>query len=495
MEREKPAYKLQEALARLGRLLRRAAGPLIRQARRIDPDLARTAAGAALICSALLFFALSILNFAYSQAARFDPRGGKPYVVHIAPGASETRHIADSYIAARKGAFVYGKARPDVIIDSIPRKGYVATSFVGRPGLTLAAGEFRKSFKRPNRYWFSGRRTSLLPGGTDRAIQDFSDYMACYYSEMKPVTMNILGDIIPGRHVAEKMAEKGVEYPFKLVAPYTRGADIVLGNLECPLTDSIKPPYSGMQFSAPASTVEGLKLLGLNIVTLANNHSTNFGRGAFEDTLKILSESRIARVGGGYDYHEAYSPVIMDVRGFKVGFIDYNSIPESIDASGSDSGVAWIRMRPWNPDSPDDFRMVEERVREAAEKSDFVVACFHWGQEYRYEPSDSMRELARRAVDAGADMVVGQHTHTIGPVELYKGGVIFYTLGNFIFDQRFSEQVRRGFILKCEFKEGMLTGLKMVPYRINNSCQTVVSTGRTAASLVNKLVEISGWRE
>jgi poly-gamma-glutamate capsule biosynthesis protein CapA/YwtB (metallophosphatase superfamily) len=102
--------------------------------------------------------------------------------------------------------------------------------------------------------------------------------------------------------------------------------------------------------------------------------------------------------------------------------------------------------------------------------------------------------MARRACDAGADMVIGQHPHTIQSMESYNGKLIAYCLGNFIFDQRFNEQVRQGVVLKCTFKKNVPVSARLVPYRISDTCQTVPLKGSSGQNLLDKLFEISGWK-
>jgi poly-gamma-glutamate synthesis protein (capsule biosynthesis protein) len=387
-----------------------------------------------------------------------------------------------------------GDNNADIYIDKSPRKGFDATRIEGCPAMELTAGKLQKTLRPQRDYWFCYKRTGIVLKVKNEEIAELEDYLTGYYDAIPPITAAAVGDIIPGRHVAEQMAQRGTDWPFKRIASVVRGAQVTFGDLECPLSDLYPPPYDGMEFIAPAKTIDGIKMLGMDFMTLANNHSTNFGRPAFSDTLRLLKANNIKYAGGGNDYTEAHRPAIVEAGGVKFAFLSYNGIEGSINASAAEPGVAWIGIEPWSPDNPEDFDTVEREVMEARKQADFVIACFHWSKEYEYRPNPSMVALARRACDAGADMVIGQHPHSIQSLEYYKGKFIAYSLGNFIFDQRFSEQVREGVVLKCRFKNNILVALELIPYRINDTCQTVPYNGAKGQPLLDKLFKISGWK-
>jgi poly-gamma-glutamate synthesis protein (capsule biosynthesis protein) len=303
--------------------------------------------------------------------------------------------------------------------------------------------------------------------------------------------MTAVGDILPGRHVVEKMNKYGVDYPFKAIAPAVKGSDVTYGDLECPLTDRITPPTSGMLFSAPKKTIQGVKLLGLNVVSVANNHTTNFGVEPFVDTLKLLQDNKIAYCGGGYDYDQAHTPAVLDAGGMKMSFLGYDSIPDVIKA-GSGPGVAWLSLPPWNAASPEELDQVLSDIRAAKAKSNYVVACFHWSAEDVYYPSDAMKNVAYKAIDAGADMVLGSHPHTIQPIEYHNGHLIVYSMGNFVFDQMQRDQTREGFFIKCTFLNSELTKVTLVPYKIRDYSQPVLQTGAAGQKILNKVLKLSG---
>jgi len=469
----------------------------------VKPFSRGRAPGVALIALSLLAFALAAVNLVYARAAR--PKGNL-YTVEISPAASiNMLPIVESYINTHANGRMKlsSGGGADVFIDEKPRKGYNAVRVTGVPAITLAAGTLRKTLRNARSWWLCSKRAGIILKQPNPEIESLADYITDYYGADSSVKLTALGDIIPGRHVAKAMAKHGVAFPFKLATPLVKGSDVTVGDLECPLTDRVEPPYSGMFFSSPTKTVEGLKLLGISVVTLANNHSTNFGRPAFTDTLETLKANDIKYAGGGYNYDEAHRPAVVEARGLKFAFLSYNSIEGSLDATADEPGVTWIRMPPYNPDNPDDVKKVVDDIGQARRQADIVIACFHWSKEYEYHPNPSMVVLAHAACDAGADLVIGQHPHSVQSIEYYKGKFIAYSLGNFIFDQRhvqingvdIGEQTRKGLVLKCDFRRGFLASLELLPCRINDNCQTAPLEGKSAQNLLDKVFSISGWKQ
>ena len=268
---------------------------------------------------------------------------------------------------------------------------------------------------------------------------------------------------------AKAIVERGPLFPFQQVAPYMQGADIVLADLEAPMTDRYKPPFTGVEFLGPASSVEGLKSMGVNVVTLGNNHSTNHGTAAFTDTLDLLEANGIKYVGGGRDIYQARAPLVMEVKGLRVAFLDYNAVAGSTNATETMPGVAWIDLPPYGNYSQAYVSLVQEAVKAAGQQADMVIVGFHWGVEY-VPPSEDMINLAHATCDAGADLIIGSHPHCPQPFECYGGSFIVYNLGNFVFDQTWAEYTREGFIARMALQGDQLTGVEFIPYLINAPC-------------------------
>lgn len=291
--------------------------------------------------------------------------------------------------------------------------------------------------------------------------------------DKKPnITINFLGDIILGRTVAMREASKGVNYPFLKTASVTANALLTVANLETPLSDKYPPVYKNtMDFIAPTKSVKGLVYAGIDLVALANNHSTNYGDGAFKDTLKTLSDNNIAYVGGGNNIDEARALRIIEINGVSFGFLNYNSIRGSINATDDNAGVAFVRLQPsYTADNEGDIDRMLQDIYYARSKCDVLVIIMHWGVEYKDVTPTQMR-LAHAFIDNGVDIVIGTHPHIAQPVELYKGKVIAYSLGNFVFDQMWADDTREGYMLQVYLSGKELTGFKIMPYKIYDYAQ------------------------
>jgi poly-gamma-glutamate capsule biosynthesis protein CapA/YwtB (metallophosphatase superfamily) len=422
-------------------------------------------------------------TYIYRQSAQ-----AKSHTIYISPEAEgDCRQIVDAYRKAYPDPAVTfaGRADAGLILAADKAEGRGAIEVHPIPALDLVAGSRKVPLRPRKSYWLSCDTK-------DRAVSRLARFLDAYHEKQETVTITAMGDIIPGRTVAKMMALKGVSYPFGKMAPIVKGADIVYANLEAPLSDRVKPPYKGMSFIAPSSTAEGLKMLGINVVSLANNHSTNFGLNAFADTLTLLKNSGIAYAGGGMNLAQARAPAVVEAGGTSFAFLDYNAITGSLNATPTKPGVAWIRMKPWAKDSADDMALVRSSVRQAKSQGHFVVACFHWSDEYKHQPSVSQRNMAHLACDAGADLVIGGHPHCIQSIEMYNGKLIAYSLGNFIFDQMQHDYTREGVVMKCRYNGSVLTGLEFIPYVIQDWCQPVAATGGPGQKILGELLSISG---
>ncbi len=300
---------------------------------------------------------------------------------------------------------------------------------------------------------------SLLPDDISSFKEPFPE------TEPREYTVIFAGDIMLDRGVREMVETHGdgnYAFPFLRVANTLREADILFGNLESVISDKghdVGGPYS---FRASPEAMDGLSYAGFDIVTLANNHAFDYTREALEDTMERLKKAGIEYAGAGFDKKEAHSPTILllgeDIR---VGFLGYTPFLYPYARATEDrSGVT---------------EYLEERIREdienAKEETDILVVTFHYGEEYQKEPNEGQKQISRNAIDWGADIVVGHHPHVTQPVEEYEDGYIAYSLGNFIFDQYFSEETMRGFLLKAEIKDKKITDVEKIRYELNEHYQ------------------------
>lgn len=207
-----------------------------------------------------------------------------------------------------------------------------------------------------------------------------------------------------------------------------KAADYRVFNLEVPLTDELTPiEKNGPALIAPTETILGYTELGVDCLTIANNHIMDQGVEGFSSTLQILDQKGIAHVGGGNSLQEAAKPHIVELEGKKIGF--YACVEHEFSVAGEDTPGA----NPFDPlESPD-------HVAALRAQCDFLVVLYHGGKEHYRYPSPDLRKTCRKLVEKGADLVLCQHSHCIGCEEKYGKGTIVYGQGNFLFDHSKSE--------------------------------------------------------
>jgi poly-gamma-glutamate capsule biosynthesis protein CapA/YwtB (metallophosphatase superfamily) len=238
------------------------------------------------------------------------------------------------------------------------------------------------------------------------------------------VTFLAVGDICLAQGVEKKMAQKGRGYPFDALRPLLKQADIVFGNLECCLATSGRKVPKTYNFRGHPRGALALREAGFTVVSLANNHSLDYGRVALAETLRHLNEQKVIPVGGGRTLAEAHAVRIVSVRGLRVGFLAYLGLfPSVLPLHDNEPGLAMASLD-----------AIRRDVRAARKKVDVLIVSLHAGEEYHFTHSARQREMARAAIDAGADMVIGHHPHVVQDTEIYRGKPIFYSLGNFVFN-------------------------------------------------------------
>ncbi len=241
----------------------------------------------------------------------------------------------------------------------------------------------------------------------------------------------------------KEVLTKRPEYAFEDVAPLFHDADVVFCNLETALSDR-GAPMEG-RTTALISRPENVRLLkeaGLKVVSMANNHSMDFGSEAMLHTLELLDEYGIAHAGAGKTIGEARKPAIVKTRGISFAFLAYttnSSIPRGFSAGLQSPGLAVLRISPYFPPphtNQEDLKAMELDIREAKKQADVVVVSCHWGvyDGGTYTVTLHQQGIGKAAIRAGANIVLGHHQHAYQGVEVYRGKIICHGLGNFIFD-------------------------------------------------------------
>lgn len=248
----------------------------------------------------------------------------------------------------------------------------------------------------------------------------------------KTISLNFVGDILAARAIEITMRKKGYDYPFEKIVNILSDADITFANLETPLigtATSGKTTIGGTTvFRGDIDFAQALNNAGIDIVSLANNHMKDQGQKGLISTLSTLDDAGVKHVGAGKNLSDARDVKIIEIDGIKVGYIAYNDadvVPESYHATDIQLGTNIM-----------DLKRLHEDVVNARSVVDVLIVSMHSGTEYVTEKANSRQiNFAHAAIDAGADMVIGHHPHVLQPLEIYKGAYIFYSLGNFVFDQ------------------------------------------------------------
>ena len=213
--------------------------------------------------------------------------------------------------------------------------------------------------------------------------------------------------------------------PFANVGSVLLDADITIGNLECSIATEGHAEDKPYTFKGPSSALPLLNRYFTG-VSIANNHSGDWGKAGFASEIKLLSLAHVSWFGGGNNFKQAHEPLLISRSGRRVAFLGYNEFPpRSFQATGTRPGTAWLI----ETDVINDMRRARSQHH-----ADLVVLYLHWGKEFDEQPSLSQRTLAQRLIDAGADVIIGAHPHVVQTIEWYKGRPIVYSLGNFMFD-------------------------------------------------------------
>ena len=262
------------------------------------------------------------------------------------------------------------------------------------------------------------------------------------------VDMVFVGDVMVAEIPGELIA-KGVD-PFEPFNALLQQHDLRIGNLECVVATGGTAETKPFTFRADPGVLPVLKK-HFDAMSVANNHSGDFGKAAFAEELGLMRKAGLPYFGGGEDLAEAHKPVILERNGLRIALLGYVEFkPRSFEAGAQLPGVAW---------SGEDDQVIEDIVAARRDyRADIVIPYMHWGWEEEPNPSPRLREFARRMIDAGADMVVGGHPHVTQGAEMYKGKPIVYSLGNFLFNSFDTEATTTGWVLSAHIgRDGVRT--------------------------------------
>ena len=265
---------------------------------------------------------------------------------------------------------------------------------------------------------------------------------------VRPVLLDAVGDVTTGEEVGASVSSLGSNYPWSLVGSTLRAADVATANLEGAVSTR-GAPVANKQFhfrGSPALLRSAHGAGGLDVVTVANNHSGDYGSVALLDTIRYAHAAGLETVGGGSNAAAALRPVIVEAGGLRIGFVGLSDVnPYGFNATADSPGTAKA-----DPDT------VTAAVRAARRHADVVVCWFHWGTELHPDPSARQQQLAAAALDAGAQVVLGAHPHVFGAVNSpTRHSVVAWTLGNFVFPANSAGTTRTGILMVALDRSGV----------------------------------------
>jgi poly-gamma-glutamate synthesis protein (capsule biosynthesis protein) len=260
-------------------------------------------------------------------------------------------------------------------------------------------------------------------------------------------TILFVGDIMLDRGVEYLMKQNSIYYPFQKISHFLRGIDIVFANLEGPVVKN-PPEFSdnSLKFAFSPEIIEGVFWSNFNLFSLANNHTLDMGKEGLKETKDWLKKYQINFVG---------NPLTSS-----------SDNPDSFFSRDNITFLAFNRIFPFIAKEDKIIKIIKKA--KSLKPDNFLILSLHWGKEYKLTNSPAQQSLAHKIIEAGADLIIGHHPHVVQNIEKYQGKLIFYSLGNFIFDQYFSKETQQGLTVGLEIYPDELI-CRLFPVRINLS--------------------------
>ncbi len=268
------------------------------------------------------------------------------------------------------------------------------------------------------------------------------------------VSVMFTGDVMLDRGIRRIISRKGIDKIFTPISRILQQSDFAVANLECPATTTSLTHRKGFIFRINPGWLPALCDAHISHVNLANNHSTDQGTQGLKSTVDSLLKSGIIPVGCGVESLDECDPAVLTTTAGRIAL--FSSVQISLAGWKGSAG----EYAPCQASIEDLCRNIRSYKKSYA--GDVVVVCLHWGVEYHTSPAKFQRVQAHRLVDAGADAVIGHHPHVFQDVEEYKGKVVFYSLGNFVFDQR-DLLTKRGAVVSFLIRTGKIESIELYP--------------------------------
>ena len=310
-------------------------------------------------------------------------------------------------------------------------------------------------------------------------------------SSLTPIpktTLLFTGVIVPARCVQAAIDEyQDSDYLYDEVRDVVQGADLAIGTLNATISDF--PPRTGCTptyvLVGGSENADAMQRAGFDLVSAATNHIkncgiSNCGDRAFFDTMENLERVGILPVGAGENLQQAMEPVVAEVNGVRFGFVSLGQLEPIAFASEDTPGIAVLTEQ-----------NLRSAIKAAKQVSDVVIVMPHWGPEDVPIPNWSQRDLAKVAVEAGADLVVGNHTHVIQAIQEIDGVQVFYGLGNFVFDQNWDLHHQQGVMLIATFEGNEMVDYRLIPTHVDFDGRVHIAGEPEASQILERIAEVS----
>jgi poly-gamma-glutamate capsule biosynthesis protein CapA/YwtB (metallophosphatase superfamily) len=297
------------------------------------------------------------------------------------------------------------------------------------------------------------------------------------------ITLLFTGVIVPARCVQAAIDARGSpDYIYAEVCDQIQQADLAIGTLNASINDT--SDHTGcietLKLVGSSNNADALAEAGFDVMSVATNHIKDGGNLGLTNTLDNLRRVGIAPVGAGASLEEALQPVVLTVKGVRFGIVSLGMVNPSTFAGADMPGIA-----------PLTNENLESAISAARAASDVVIAMPHWGPEDTSDPDPNQLRFAPVVVEAGADLVVGNHTHVVQAVQVMDGITVFYGLGNFIFDQTWDLAHQQGVILLVTFEGTRMVGYELIPTHVDGDGTVHIAGVEEAAQVLDRIQQAS----
>ena len=295
------------------------------------------------------------------------------------------------------------------------------------------------------------------------------------------IRVTFAGDAMMDWSVKETVKQKGPDYPFMHIKEELSSSDLSVVNLETAITTAGVKVSKEYNFRSDPISLSGLKNAGFQLVSLANNHSLDYGQSGFTDTIANLKKYQLDYIGGGVNKQEAYAAKTYDIKGRRIKVLAFSRVLPDFSWVATDTkpGLA----------NGYDLNLIQHTIQKEKSDADFLFIYIHWGVETKRSPEVFQREWAKTMIDSGADGVIGSHPHVLQGFEYYNGKPIAYSLGNFLFPNYIKGDKAQTGILHLDIQNNNIE-MSFVPFKIIQD-QIIVQTEQEKAEVWNELQDLS----